>query len=111
MPYSIIHDIIEYDYSINKVRREGVFYGMWTLSSKVGQAFTLFLSGCILSFFGYIPEIEKTVKVKSGITLLIGVIPAIFFIAGIIILFFYPINKKFYDQIIADIDEFEGKKR
>lgn len=107
MPYSIIPDIIEYDYSINKVRREGVFYGMWTFSSKVGQAFALFLSGWILSIFGYIPEVEQTALSKLGITLLIGIFPAILFLIGISILFYYPIDKKFYNKIIKDIEEFE----
>jgi GPH family glycoside/pentoside/hexuronide:cation symporter len=52
MPYSIIPDVVEYDYAENGIRREGVFYGLWTLTSKIGQAFAIALSGWTLSAFG-----------------------------------------------------------
>ncbi len=100
MPYSIIPDVVEYDYAENGVRREGVFYGLWTLTSKIGQAFAIALTGWILSAFGYIPDVTQTELSLLGIRLLCGPIPILFFITGIVVLSFYPITRKKYQEIL-----------
>ncbi len=103
MPYAIVPDIVEYDYAEHGVRREGVFYGLWTFTSKVGQAFAIFLSGWVLALFGYRPDVVQSALSKLGIKLLCGPIPAAFFIAGVIVLSFYPINRAFYDRILEKV--------
>jgi len=108
MPYAIIPDVVEYDYAENGVRREGVFYGLWTLTSKIGQAFAIALSGWTLSVFGYIPDVAQTELSLLGIRLLCGPIPVLFFIAGIIVLSFYPITRDKYQEILDKIALREG---
>jgi glycoside/pentoside/hexuronide:cation symporter, GPH family len=103
MPYAIIPDVVEFDYAENGVRREGVFYGLWTLTSKIGQAFAIALSGWTLSAFGYIPDVAQTELSLLGIRLLCGPIPVLFFIAGIVILSFYPITRVKYQEILDKI--------
>jgi glycoside/pentoside/hexuronide:cation symporter, GPH family len=102
MPYSLVPDIIEYEYTRSGDRKEGVIYGLWIFLSKVGQALAIVLSGFILSVFNYIAD--KPVQAESaklGIKLLCGPISVAFVIAGVIMLLFYPINKKFYDNMIS----------
>ncbi len=103
MPYAIVPDVVEYDYAENGVRREGVFYGLWTFTSKVGQALAIALSGWTLSAFGYVPDLPQTELALLGIRLLCGPIPAVFFFAGIIILSFYPITRDRYEEILKKI--------
>jgi glycoside/pentoside/hexuronide:cation symporter, GPH family len=103
MPHAILPDVVEYDYSENGIRREGVFYGLWTFSSKLGQAFAIALNGWILSAFGYVANADQAASAKIGIRLLIGPVPAIFFIAGVIVLSYYPINHEFYQRIVEKI--------
>jgi glycoside/pentoside/hexuronide:cation symporter, GPH family len=103
MPYSIIPDVVEYDYAENGIRREGVFYGLWTLTSKIGQAFAIALSGWTLSVFGYIPDVAQTELSLLGIRLLCGPIPVLFFITGIVVLTFYPISREKYQEILEKI--------
>ncbi len=102
MPWAIIPDIVEYDAIKNSTRREGVFYGLWTFVSKFGQAFALALNGWVLSLFGYLPDVEQGRLSILGIKLLCGPIPALFFIAGVIILSFYPINRTFYNRMMSE---------
>lgn len=109
MPYAIVPDVVEYDYAENGVRREGVFYGLWTFTSKVGQAFAIALSGWTLSAFGYIPDVAQSDLSLLGIRLLCGPIPVLFFIAGIIVLSFYPITRKNYEEILKIIAVRDGK--
>jgi GPH family glycoside/pentoside/hexuronide:cation symporter len=109
MPYAIVPDVVEYDYAENGVRREGVFYGLWTFTSKVGQAFAIALSGWTLSIFGYRPDLVQTDLALLGIRLLSGPIPVIFFIAGVVVLSHYPITREKYEEILKKIALREAK--
>jgi GPH family glycoside/pentoside/hexuronide:cation symporter len=100
MPYSLIPDVVELDYAENGIRREGAFYGLWNLAFQIGQGFALFLNGWILAAFGYAANAAQTDLSKLGIRLLVGPAAGIFFIAGVVVLSFYPISRKYYDTVI-----------
>ncbi len=113
MPYSIIPDIVEYDYAENGVRREGVFYGLWTFMSKIGQAIGISLNGLVLSLFGYRETVADVVVAQPrsaliGIRLIAGPIPAFFFVIGVVVLSFYPISRSVYRQIQEKISRREA---
>ncbi|HOE89618.1 MAG: MFS transporter [Sphaerochaeta sp.] len=100
MPHSILPDVVEYDAHTNKKgRREGVFSSIWTFSSKIGQAFALALNGWILAIFGYqggsfLPQ------TKPGIILIVGPLPILWYILGLLILRHYPIDQAYYNEMI-----------
>jgi GPH family glycoside/pentoside/hexuronide:cation symporter len=100
MPYAIIPDAVELDYAQNGVRREGVFYGMWNFINQLGVAFALALNGWVLGWFGYVPNVAQDATSKLGIRLLVGPIAAAFVVLGIVVLSFYPITRKYYDEKI-----------
>jgi GPH family glycoside/pentoside/hexuronide:cation symporter len=100
MPYAIIPDAVELDYAETGVRREGVFYGMWNFINQLGVAFALALNGWVLGWFGYVPNVAQDAAAKLGIRLLVGPIAALFVVAGIVVLSFYPITRKYYDERI-----------
>jgi GPH family glycoside/pentoside/hexuronide:cation symporter len=111
MPFAILPDVTELDYSQTGVRREGVFYGLWNFTLKVGQAFATALIGWILTAFGYVPDAAQTATSQLGIRLLVGPVAAVFFIAGVVILSFYPITRKYYEtQIMPKVAAWEKKK-
>lgn len=107
MPYAIVPDAIEYNYLLTGERTEGSFYGMWTFCLKIGQAVALGITGGVLALTGYIAEVAQTEQALFGIRLLFGPISVIFFIASIALLFFYPINERRYEEILAGITEME----
>ncbi len=111
LPWSIVPDAIEYDYTVSRVRREGVYYGIWNFLMKVGQGLGALLMGWILSIFKYAPEAaEQTVQARLGIRLLFGPIAAVFFIIAGIIVTFYPITKERYAEILAKSKEIETEE-
>ena len=100
MPFAIVPDTVELDYAENGVRREGIFYGLWNFMNKVGVALANLINGLILTAFGYIANVQQTALSRLGIRMLVGPVAAVFFIAGILVLSFYPISKKYYEQVI-----------
>jgi GPH family glycoside/pentoside/hexuronide:cation symporter len=100
MPYAIIPDTVELDYAENGVRREGVFYGLFNFINQLGVAFALALNGWVLGWFGYVPNVAQAALSKLGIRLLVGPIAVVFVVSGIVMLSFYPITRKYYDERI-----------
>ncbi len=116
MPWAILPDVVEYDYAENGTRREGVYYGMWTFTSKIGQAFAIALSGWILAAFNYQapgPDglaVAQSALTKLGIRLLTGPLPVVFFIAGVVILSSYPITAAAYREILRKVELRDGPR-
>jgi GPH family glycoside/pentoside/hexuronide:cation symporter len=98
IPYSMVPDAIDFDKA--GTRREGSFYGMWTLVSKTGQALSIFIAGLILAWGGYVANAVQSSSTQLAIRLLIGPIPAVILIAGMILLHFYPIDEKMYNEMM-----------
>lgn len=109
MPQSIVPDSIEYGYSKTGVHREGFYYSFWTFFISIGGALAGFVVGSGLEISGYIPNIAQTASALMGIRVLIGFIPAVLFILGNFCLAFYPITKKRYEEIQANIMVMEEK--
>jgi GPH family glycoside/pentoside/hexuronide:cation symporter len=104
MPHAILPDIVEYDAVKNNVRREGIFSSIWTFTSKVGQALALALNGWILALFAYKPQ-EFSKLANIGIKLVCGPIPVLWYVAGILIMKHYPIDKDYYVAMLASKEE------
>jgi len=110
MPFAILPDVTEYDYAETGRRREGVYYGLWTFVSKLGQAFAVALSGWILSLSDFIPAADhQGSSAVFGIRLLSGLVPAAFCVAGIAVHWFYPIDRKVYEKIRERIVARDGR--
>lgn len=104
LPWSIIPDVVDYDELANGRRREGVLYGMWTFLQKLGLGLAALISGAVLQWTGYVPEAAQTPLALLGIRLLIGPIPALFFVAGILVLRRYPIDRAAHAEIRAKLE-------
>ncbi len=110
MPWAMVPDAVEYDYLLSGERTEGAFYGIWTFGIKIGQAIALAITGAVLSLAGYVPDAVQTTGSQLGIRLLVGPITAVIFVAGVVVLYLYPINEKRYNEILAQIGEMEKNK-
>ncbi len=112
MPFSAIPDTVELDYAENGVRREGAFYGLFNFMNKVGVALANFINGIILSIFGYVANVAQTETSKLGIQLLVGPVAGVFFLAGVVVMAFYPITRRYYDtEILPKVAQWDAKKK
>ncbi len=103
LPWAIIPDTIDYDYLNTKTKNEGIYYGAWTFFSKTGQSIANFIIGILLQLSGFIPNVEQNDNVILTLKLLLGPIGILFYIIAMIILVFYPIDKKMHDEILDKI--------
>jgi len=103
MPYSLIPDAVENNFAETGERREGIFYGLWTFFSKIGQALAILITGVVLDITRYIPNTIQEASARNGIRFILGVMPGIFIISGIIILRLYPINREYYQGIMKKL--------
>ncbi|MDR2808298.1 MAG: MFS transporter, partial [Spirochaetaceae bacterium] len=81
-PFAMVPDAIEYEALQSGERKEGVYYGIWTFMSKVGQSVAVFISGLVLSWGGYIADAVQSSKALWAIRLIIGPLPACLFISA-----------------------------
>jgi GPH family glycoside/pentoside/hexuronide:cation symporter len=109
MPWSMVPDTVEYGYLQTGERREGGYYGLWTFISKIGQALAIALSGWILELSGYVPEVTQSASAQLGIRVLLGPVTAAIFVAAVVVLSFYPLNEKRYNEVLEKIKVMEGK--
>ncbi len=105
IPGSIVPDIIEWDQLQVGERREGAFYGIWTLIRKAGIGGAFILVGYALDFVGYIPNAVQSDRALLGLRMLFGPIPAVFLILGVLVFVRFPITKQVHQDILRQIEE------
>jgi GPH family glycoside/pentoside/hexuronide:cation symporter len=110
IPGSIVPDIIEWDQLRVGERREGAYYGIWTLIRKGAIGGAYIIVTFLLEYVGYVPNVEQTDRALLGIRLLFGPIPSILLILGIIIFLKFPITKKVHQDIIRQIEQMQKEK-
>ncbi|MCD6570636.1 MAG: MFS transporter [Deltaproteobacteria bacterium] len=108
LPWAIVPDTIEYDELYTGKRREGLFYGVWNFGTKLAGAVAILIVGVVMDFTGYVANVPQTPEALLGIRALMSFVPAAIILLGIIVLSFYPITQKRYQEIL---EELEMKRR
>ena len=98
-PWSMLPDAIDAGAAASGRRDEGVYYGLWTLLQKAGQALAPLLAGITLSATGYVADAVQTPAALTGIRLLVGPFPAVFFAAAVAVLTAYPITRAVHAKL------------
>jgi GPH family glycoside/pentoside/hexuronide:cation symporter len=97
-PWSMLPDVIEYDQLETGERREGIYYGVWALLTKLTDALGIAVSGWALDLFGYVPNVVQTDLARLGIRLFFGLIPSIAIILSLPLLIWYPVTRMTHSE-------------
>ena len=105
IPLAILPDVIDWDELRRAQRQEAAYYSVITLIQKLVGALTIALTGLILSATGYMANASlvgaaQPASALTAIRILAGPLPAIFFIAGIVLVSFYPISRARHARIL-----------
>jgi GPH family glycoside/pentoside/hexuronide:cation symporter len=111
IPLAMLPDTIEWDELRTSSRQEAAYYSVVTLIQKLIGAVTIALTGSMLAATGYVQSanggITQPQAAINAIRLLAGLLPAMFFVAGIILSFFYPLTRERHTRLVKAI----AKKR
>mmetsp|Transcript_98198 Transcript_98198/g.278241 ORF Transcript_98198/g.278241 Transcript_98198/m.278241 type:complete len:596 (+) Transcript_98198:77-1864(+) len=123
VPMSMLPDVIEDDEIRTGKRREGIFFGFFTVSLKASTTMAMAASNFLLKVAGYrapvstcalggaagavaardgqgpLPGAADFLGVENAIKLLTGVLPALLFFVAIIFAYFYPLTKEKHSEL------------
>jgi len=106
LTWSMIPDAIEWDQLKTGKRHEGMFYGLVTLLRKIGASVSLPLVLLVLDWTGYVANAKvQPHSATLGIQALIGPIPAVLLVVGIVFALFYPMDRRRHAEILEQLAE------
>lgn len=95
LPWAIIPDAVEWDELETGRRHEGTFYSLITLMHKVAASLVVPGALLILDWSGYVPNAAtQAPRVLAAIRALVGAVPALFLIGGIVFAVLYPLSRE-----------------
>lgn len=104
-PWAMIPDVVDYDRLETGEYRSGMYFGVWGLATKISEAIALAGTGWILALYNYVPNVEQNASTLFGIRLFFGPIPALFILAALPLLIWYPITRASHMKIRQQLAE------
>ncbi len=106
IPLAIVPDTIEWDELRSSNRQEAAYYSVITLIQKVVSAGTIALTGALLATAGYQQgAANQSAAAIDVIRFLSGPLPALFFVAGSVLVAFYPISREKHARILRALEK------
>ena len=105
--WAMIADVADYSEWKNNRRATAIIFSAMMVGLKLGLTIGSALVAKILGSYGYIPGAEngQTEVAIQGTKMLVSMFPAIPFLIGVVLLFFYEINKEMESQIEIDLKQ------
>lgn len=102
--WAMIADVADYSEWKNNRRATAMIFSAMMVGLKAGLSIGGALTTWFLGVFNYVPNsLTQTDSAINGIKLLVSVFPAIPFLLGVGLLFFYEINKKMEVKIESEL--------
>ena len=101
--WSMLPDTIEYGEWRTGIRTESSLYGFMTFAQKGAIAIAIAILGTVLTKIGFEPNKEQTAQTLSDLKSLMSIIPLIGVFISFVLVYFYPIDKKFHQKLIDEI--------
>ena len=98
--YAIIPDCVEYGEWKTGLRNDGFQYAFVSLGNKIGMAIGTAMLAALLGKYGYVANQAQNDTVISIMKYAFTTIPGILWIVTAVVLFFYRLNKKRYNEIV-----------
>ena len=79
---SVQGDVIDYDEQLTGERKEGAYFAAWNFVQKAALGVMLLLTGFVLEFSGFVPNVEQSMSVKISMVTLYGLFPLVCYLIG-----------------------------
>ena len=101
--YAIIPDCVEYGEWKTGLRNDGFQYAFVSLGNKIGMAVGTALLAALLGKYGYVANQAQNPEVIAVMKHAFTTVPGVLWIVTAIVLFFYRLNKKRYNEIVEEL--------
>ncbi|UCG56227.1 MAG: MFS transporter [Phycisphaerales bacterium] len=105
LQWAIYTDTADYSEWKKGRRATGLVMSASLFALKLGIALGATANAWILAAYGYQPNVEQTAKGLLGIRMVMSVYPGIFAVAGMVLMFFYPLKKQLMAQVETELVE------
>lgn len=106
--YAIVPDCVEYGEWKTGIRNDGFQYAFVSLGNKVGMAIGTASLAAILNQLGFQANQLQNAAVQGVIHHAFSTVPGMLWLITAVVLFFYQINKKSYQRIVAELHARKG---
>ncbi len=104
MSPSIQSDIIDYDEFETGQRKEGSYFAAWNFTFKSATGVTLMLTGLVLEWSGFTPNVEQTPLARSSILGLYSLFPFVCYGIGALLFARFSLDEAEHQRIQAALD-------
>ncbi len=107
-----VADVVDVEEALGGVHREGVFFGVWRMVSKLARAMGLAVTGWLLDAVGFAPgAVEQTDVARWGLAVAFGPGVGVLFIAGALLWLCVPLDEGVQARARAIIDRRCARRR
>jgi GPH family glycoside/pentoside/hexuronide:cation symporter len=104
LTWAIIPDAVEVDELATGLRHEGIFYSLVSLFKKIASSIAIPLTLLVLDWSGYVSNsVTQKPSTILAIRVLMGPVPSVLLLGGIVFALFYPLNRAGHAQTRAEI--------
>lgn len=101
---SVQSDVIDYDELVSGERKEGSYFAAWNFVYKSAAGVMLLLTGFVLEFSGFAPNVEQTQIVKLSIVGLYGLFPLVCNLIGAYLFSKFQLDEKACTEIRRELE-------
>jgi GPH family glycoside/pentoside/hexuronide:cation symporter len=101
---SVQGDVIDYDEYLTGERKEGAYFAAWNFVQKSALGLMLLLTGFVLEFSGFVPNVEQSMTVKMSMVTLYGLFPLVCYAIGAYLFSRFKLDEKAYGEIRSALD-------
>lgn len=107
--WSMFADIVDYQELKFGRRTSGLIFSSSSMSQKLGWALGSALTGWILFYFKYNPDIvQQSAETILGERLMISLIPAVCCLLAFVGMMFYPLTEKMVEEVTVELNKKRG---
>lgn len=109
---SLIADVVDYDELRTGRNREGLYFGVWKLGTKVARAIGLAFAGVFLQFIGFDEgQTTQTTEVGWRLALLFGPVVGVFFTAAAAVFATLPLTDAVHRRVQKLLQRRRARRR
>ncbi len=97
-------DMIDQDELETGERREGAYFGLWSLGLKSMSALGAFLGGALLGWAGYHPDVAQSPQTLFWLRMIVAPLPATMHLIGYLVFRRFPMEATDVARIQAELD-------